>query len=217
MSSIHRRIQERVAAQLPEAELEVRFDSIGRIADVVCFLHKVIYEVQCSPLSLSEAQDRTLDYSSLGFTLIWILHDQRFNQNIFAPAELYLRKHLLYYSSMTAFGSGFFYDQIAFSQGSQLLYKSKPFTVEALLPFTRKHLPYRFPKLLKERPPYCLPGDAVEHLLQTGEGARFYALEKSLCKRSSKRRWITPFFDYLLRRCAASSEAPQSKKGSLEQ
>src|SRR5262249_32635390 len=69
---------------------EVRFEAIGRIADVCWHEKKYIFEVQCSPISAEEVQARTEAYESLGFQVIWVLHDKTFKRRIVSPAELYL-------------------------------------------------------------------------------------------------------------------------------
>ena len=92
MSSSHLAIQKVLSKSLPGSRLEHRFPSIGRVADVVYFPKKIIFEVQCSPISLKEVQKRNRDYLSLGFTVIWILHDRHYNKKTLSLAERACRK-----------------------------------------------------------------------------------------------------------------------------
>ena len=57
---------------------ECHFPEISRVADVAYFPKKVVFEVQVSPMRPEEARERTLDYWSIGWHVIWILHVQTF-------------------------------------------------------------------------------------------------------------------------------------------
>lgn len=202
MSRSHTAIQHSIVKKLPEAEIEKRFPQVGRIADVVYFPKKIIFEIQYSSISLSEVQKRNHDYNSLGFQVIWIMHDRHYNQKILKPAELYLRKNLSLYTSITPFGQGFFYDQLEFLHGNVRLYKSAPFQVDHLIPRNRPSLPRRFPKILKNRLPYYFVGDATHTLLAKGTGQKHYLLEKSWTHTPWIKRIISPLFHALLQKNA---------------
>ena len=94
-----------------ESRLEYRFPKINRIADVVWFQGKLIFEIQCSPISAMEVAKRNQDYHSMGYQVIWVLHDQQFNQWKISAAELHLRHQPLYYTNIDGDGNGFIYDQ----------------------------------------------------------------------------------------------------------
>lgn len=81
-----------------EVEQEVRFDTINRIADCVWFPKKVIFEVQCSPISADEVRKRIRDYASVGFRVIWILHEKEFNRRKVSAAESALIKEPHYFA-----------------------------------------------------------------------------------------------------------------------
>ncbi|MGE5196370.1 MAG: competence protein CoiA, partial [Anaerolineae bacterium] len=49
-----------------EAALEKIYPAIGRIADVAWEREKLVFEIQCSPISAEEVKSRTTDYRSLG-------------------------------------------------------------------------------------------------------------------------------------------------------
>ncbi len=94
-----------------EAKMEHPFREVQRIADVVWLERNIVFEVQCSPISLEEVESRNRDYESLGFTVVWILHDKRFNKKNLSAAENYLRARGAYFSSITKAGKGEIYDQ----------------------------------------------------------------------------------------------------------
>lgn len=88
-SLAHLQIQLHLKSLIPSLTLEKRFES--RIADAHWAEKKIVFEVQCSPITLQEAKTRCEDYLKLGFTPVWILHDRRFNRYKLTPAEEYLR------------------------------------------------------------------------------------------------------------------------------
>jgi competence protein CoiA len=110
---IHLQLQSYFLQQLPpgDCSLELPFPSIRRIADVAWLSQKIIFEIQCSPISAQEVLARNRDYQSLGWTVIWILHDQRYNQVRLSAAEIALRSSPYFFSNMNDLGSGIIYDQ----------------------------------------------------------------------------------------------------------
>jgi competence protein CoiA len=124
-SLFHLNTQLAIAKQLPpkEAELEVAFPEIGRIADVVWEAKKILFEVQCSPISSEEVAKRTTDYRSLGYTVIWILHDKCFNRRTLSPAEAFLLEQDVYYSSYDEQEAGVIYDQFSLVRNHRRLFK----------------------------------------------------------------------------------------------
>lgn len=113
-SMTHLMLQCHLKKLLPpnEADLEYRFTSIGRIADVAWHKQKLIFEVQCSPISPEEIAARNQDYASLGFRVIWILHDNRFNQWRISAAEYALAEWIHFYTDMNSEGRGLIYEQL---------------------------------------------------------------------------------------------------------
>jgi hypothetical protein len=67
-SLTHLQIQNRFSSLIGKDEivLEKAFPEINRIADVAWENKKIIFEVQCSSISLAEARQRCEDYESLG-------------------------------------------------------------------------------------------------------------------------------------------------------
>ena len=110
-SVIHLQTQLYVASQFPKKEvfLEKPFPSIRRIADVVW--NRIIFEIQCSPISLEEIRGRYKDYESLGYALIWIFHTKTFNRIILSAAENYARKKRAFYTNIDRNGNGFIFHQ----------------------------------------------------------------------------------------------------------
>ena len=112
-SERHMAVQQYLIKKLPfyESALEWRENEIGRIADVV-WLHKsIVFEVQCSYISVEELQKRTEDWESAGYEVVWILHDTRYNKKRVNPVEQALYGRTFYYTNIDANGCGSIYDQ----------------------------------------------------------------------------------------------------------
>lgn len=132
----HLQIQMRIQQQLApgDGHLEYRFPQINRIADVVWENRKCIFEVQCSPISFDEVKQRQADYASLGYQVIWILHDAQFNQWRQSAAEHFLEDHPHYYTNIDAEGSGIMYDQFRFVHQGLSRLRLDPLTVDLATP-----------------------------------------------------------------------------------
>jgi len=79
--NLHLQIQLQLKKKFPSSLLEARFPTIDRIADLYVPNDKLIFEVQCSPISPQEALSRNADYAKLGLTVHWILFDGRYRGN----------------------------------------------------------------------------------------------------------------------------------------
>lgn len=99
--------------RLQGAELEVIFPVIGRIADLVWEKEKLIFEVQCSPISAEEVLQRNSDYGSVGYQVVWIFHEKKFNQRRLSEAEIAILRSPHYFTDMDSRGVGGIYDQPA--------------------------------------------------------------------------------------------------------
>lgn len=110
-SETHLAIQSHLQTLFGEQDclLEKRFPTIQRIADCYSPSKKIVYEIQCSPISAEEVKKRMRDYASLGFKVIWILHDKQFNRNIVSAAEAFLLAHTFVYTNFNNKGMGTFY------------------------------------------------------------------------------------------------------------
>lgn len=111
----HLNVQLFFLSTLPKGEcaLEKRFPEINRIADVVWMDKKIVFEIQCSPISRAEVSERSQDYQRLGYETVWVLHDKRFNQKRMSSAEDFLQNRLHYFTNINAEGKGILYDQFS--------------------------------------------------------------------------------------------------------
>ncbi|CUI15815.1 putative transcription factor [Candidatus Protochlamydia naegleriophila] len=111
--AVHLQLQTYFYRHLPEGDcqLEYRMPAIGRIADVVWFSKKIVFEIQYSPITAEEVNRRNLDYQRLGWTVVWILHERRFNHIRLSAAEHLLRYLPHYFTNMNSQGDGIIYDQ----------------------------------------------------------------------------------------------------------
>ncbi len=112
-SMAHIQTQLHLLSILPseEAALEHRFAEIKRIADVAWHARKLIFEIQCSPISPEEIRARNHDYATLGYYVVWILHDNRYNQKMISSAEHFLKGSTTYFTNIDQHGNGIIYDQ----------------------------------------------------------------------------------------------------------
>lgn len=139
--------------QLPkgECQLEHRFPEINRIADVVWTARKIVFEIQCSPISKEEVMARIRDYHSIGFHTIWILHDQRFNKWRQSAAENSLQNHPHYYTNINVDGKGSIYDQYSCTIDGIKKFFLPPLSIQIDDPL-QNPLPFHLPaRILKER------------------------------------------------------------------
>lgn len=132
-SIAHLQIQLHLKTLIPSLALEKPFPSIGRIADAVWEDKKIVFEVQSSPISIQEAHQRTADYTKAGYTVIWFLHDRKFNGWRAGPAELFFRKGLSFYIN-----GKFIYDQKEVFRGPFRIFKGPPVLIDPRQPLQRK-------------------------------------------------------------------------------
>ncbi len=167
--AIHLRLQKFVHYLFEnEAEMEMPFPEIGRIADVACPRSKKIFEIQYSPITLEEARQRCIDYESLGYSMIWILHDHTFNEAKVGPAELYLRTKVCYFTNMDEEGNGTIYDVFDEVRGKKRTslengFRSVDLRISKSLP------PFRWPRQLIYRAgtwPFYHEGDCLDAALK---------------------------------------------------
>lgn len=118
----HLAVQEYLCKRFSKGFMEYYFPSINRFADVVIPSLKLIFEVQCSSITLQEVRARQKAYAKTGYQLIWILHDKTFNKRILTEVEEYLRHFPCYYTNIEAGGRGFIYDQHAVYSNVKRLY-----------------------------------------------------------------------------------------------
>jgi len=112
-SLIHLQVQWALQSLIPDVDsaMEHSFPQIGRIADFVWFSQNVVFEVQCSPITADEVLRRNTDYGRMGYVVVWILHERRFNRKKVTAAESVLRGGHLYFTDINDDGLGIIYDQ----------------------------------------------------------------------------------------------------------
>lgn len=142
-SEAHLALQKTIATLLPagDSHLEKRFPSIGRIADVVWESKHIIFEVQCSPISLHEVKSRMADYHSVGYKVTWILYDHRFNRRRLSAAENYLRPSHAFFATLSRHGEGLFYDQYELFSLHKRIQKGPPRYIDITNPPSKRPKP----------------------------------------------------------------------------
>lgn len=175
-----------------EASLEKAFPEIARIADIFWDKHRLVFEIQCSSISPQEIQARNRAYQSLGFQVVWILHDHLYNSYRLTSAEHFLRPHTHYFTNINEQGEGHFYDQAK--------KRGPPLTIDLTRPSFR-NFQNKLPVDLAARKEWKLsfPGDLFHHFSRfhaANEPAIwkefFYSLKNTLS------RYYRIFFQYLL-------------------
>jgi len=78
---------------------EEPFTQISRIADVCWHEKQIVFEVQCSPISIEEIKKRTADYESIGWYVIWVLLDRTFLKRTNSFVVSFLQKRTHYYAN----------------------------------------------------------------------------------------------------------------------
>lgn len=162
-SHTHLAIQEEVFSLLPagKAFLEHRFLEISRIADVANLSQGLIFEVQCSKITLEEVKKRESDYQSLGLQVVWLLYDKTFNKKRVSAAEEKIREGLSYYANI-----GKIYDQVEEIRQGKRLYRSAPYDVDLKTPLINDRSKESLPKPLRGRPSLYFRGDLIDLSLQ---------------------------------------------------
>ncbi len=128
-----------------EAHLEHRFQSINRVADVAWLPQKLIFEIQYSPITAKEVESRNKDYASLGYQVVWILFDGRYNQKRISSAEDVLKDSPYYFTNMTDGGEGIIYDQLAIVESGKRVDSLPKLEIDISCP---EYIKEKLPKLL---------------------------------------------------------------------
>jgi len=115
---LHLAVQRWFAQQLDECTLERYFPEISRIADVAYHSQKTVFEIQVSPMSKEKALQRTHDYQSIGWNVIWILHAARFGRNKASPFEEALI-HIPHYFTDIGFHEGKLWDELSIARNGR--------------------------------------------------------------------------------------------------
>ena len=159
----HLQIQHRIEhALLQQCTLEQRFEEIGRIADVCWEKEKIIFEIQCSAISVREVKKRTSDYERLGYTVIWILHDHYFGQPSIKAPEEWLHGRLCFFTNIDQEGKGYFYDRCSLIVHGQRRNIGPFLPIEITEPLPKPALTGNLPHILRNRiqqTSFCFRGD----------------------------------------------------------
>lgn len=163
-SLLHLQVQCHLQQLLPDCLLEHRFPKINRIADVVWTSKKLIFEVQVSPITAEEIIQRNHDYSLMGFQVIWILHDKRFNRFQVSAAEEVLINRPHYFTNIDIKGRGVIYDQLQWKDKGVRKKKERPLIIDLSQPLKPIRSIYKIPKIIDDRLkswPISFSGDLI--------------------------------------------------------
>lgn len=189
-----------------EAEIECPFPAIGRIADVAWHPQKLIYEIQCSPISAEEVRARNQSYASIGYQVVWIFHNDRYNQYRLTSAESVLADHPHYFTDMNALGEGSIFDQPSSIINGKRVSRLPSLSIDPSTPkFLMKHdlkQCRKLPSVLKRRAkewPLIFSGDAVDVCLTDQEHAfSLKAKEQALSENDLPVLFLLKFFYHLV-------------------
>lgn len=166
-----------------QCQLERRFSEIDRIADVLWVPQRIIFEVQCSPITAAEVQQRNRDYASLGYQVVWLLHERQYNRRHISAAEMSLRHRPHYFIDINADGKGGVYDQYDRVQNGLRMDKLPPLPVNLLNP---KHTTSKNVSFWQRNPLY-FSGDLID--LATHDPDHAYLTKAlDLVERSTKHK-----------------------------
>lgn len=150
----HLMLQHHLESILPkgEVQLEYRFPIIKRIADVAWITKKIIFEVQCSPISAAEVLQRNADYASQGYQVVWLLHQSRYNQQRATAAEDVLQHCPHYFSTMDGEGKGEIFDQPSFIVQGIRKQRMPRALINASQPYREKPMAHlHLPQIIRHR------------------------------------------------------------------
>jgi competence protein CoiA len=215
-SAEHLQAQLKILSLLPSGEgsLERPFPAISRIADVVWETAQIVFEIQCSPISSAEVEERTAAYRAIGMGVVWILHTKRFNKRRLSSAEHLLRQQPCYYTNITEKGMGLFYDQFEVVQGAIRFYKGPalPISLQFPKPISVFCKTSSVSLIARRASLWDLSfrGDLLDRFNQKQAAYQqgMEMLEKKFCRPSSfslaiaLKRLYALFVDWLIRSCA---------------
>lgn len=112
LSQLHLRVQQKIKRMIQDPTLKLEHAFAHRRADIFWEKEKLVFEIQCSFISLNEVKRRCRDYKKMGLEVVWILHEKTFNKYHCRDAELFLRRRgRCYYTNISQHGDGLVYDQ----------------------------------------------------------------------------------------------------------
>lgn len=184
---------------IQEVSLEQRFPSIQRIADVAWHKEKIIFEIQCSPMRRDEMEARVKDYRSLGYQIVWILHDKHYNKWRLSALEMGLKHIPHYFTNITADGSGCIYDQWQWIDAGRRKSALSALPIDLSAPYRHPQPPRNWPLgfqgdllSLDLKHPYSLKAlEKAKEFKQTKNKLVFF---------STIRKLAISYFNYLLKK-----------------
>lgn len=206
---IHLLVQEAIAERLPkgEAVLEQPFPQVNRIADVCWPTHKLIFEVQCSGITGEEILARNSDYRSQGYTVVWILHTDRYGSLKTTEAERVLQGHTHYYTDINADGTGSIFDSAQATADGIRWTGSTRLHVDLSHPIAGTLIPHqgiRAPVLTRRRMAFggiCFAGDLLDRIAVKND-EEIVAEQRAVERRArrSKKGRLRKFLDAMILR-----------------
>jgi competence protein CoiA len=183
----------------PDADEEVAFSAIGRIADVACEKERIIFEIQCSPISAEEVKARIRDYESVGWRVIWILSSRTFSKYRASEAEVALLPHPHYFAK-----GGRIFDELSDIVGGVRRRRSERAFIDEILleamPPESNSCPKPFNERLKHWK-YHLKGDLIDKV----RGSREFRLFSQNSLSWNKKKFISTlkglYYFFLERSC----------------
>lgn len=173
---VHLQVQTYLQRHLPpfEVDVEWRCPEIARIADVAWHAKKLVFEVQCASISAEEVKERNASYASIGYRVVWVLHDERYNSRRLSSAESALKDLPCYFTNIDEDGAGMIYDQLSHISQGERVYRLPKWPIAVELPverkagddlFFKKMVPKRL--LLRAKHwPVSFSGDAIDRFMQ---------------------------------------------------
>jgi competence protein CoiA len=133
-------VQNKIVELLPtgQAEMEFRFPTISRIADVAWIPQKIVFEVQCATITAEEVMARNASYASIGYDVIWILHSNRYNKGCVTSAEDALKSYAHYYTDINTQGNGSIYDHYAVVEFGKRIWRFPAYSIDITKPYNHK-------------------------------------------------------------------------------
>ena len=132
---LHQSIQNRIAKLIGEEKVVLEYRFNKRRADIYWPKQKIVFEIQCTPISLATVRERNSDYEAFDLSVVWILHQKTFNKTFVGPAENYMRSRGALYTNIFTNHTGTIYDQFEVINGHRRLYKSPPLSINITKPY----------------------------------------------------------------------------------
>ena len=198
----HLLVQIQIQKSFPSGIIQIErpFSKINRVADLCWENEKIVFEIQCSLMSPKEAEMRIHDYRSIGYEVVWLLDDKKYNKRIIRPVEKYLREKSAYYMTIKQGLTSNFYDQFEIFAEGKRVKKGKKLQIDLKcirnrpnIFFSEKHFPKQIVNLQCKK--YFYKDRTHKALLNnTLAMQNWRALEIHFVKKHKKPNLIRKFF-----------------------